>query len=117
MFQMSNNRTTACIVKSVVHPVYMVMNNTEPHANFTVATTDDKSTLLTQPLPVDTSLTVHGDIGDLSDSQLTETNNVVMHLDDIGVTNIVLQYSDIVEETGEMVLTSLTDHCYEIADI
>ena len=113
MFQMSDN-TTSCVVNSVLHPVYMVMNNTSPDANSTINTADE-STTMTLSCSVDSDA-VHGEIGDLSDSPLNET---VMHMDDIGATNIVLQYSDI-EEDGEMVLTSLsslTDHCYEIADV
>lgn len=147
MFMSADNAVTSCVVKSVVHPAYLVMNSTSVNFNTELSTelpiaADVSDTSVTLPVDSDASLTCVGgdvvempltvaaDVSEVSiltcdhsdvDMHLTETDqlsthNVVMHLDDIGATNIVLQYSDIVEDAGHMVLTSLNDHCYEIAD-
>jgi hypothetical protein len=151
MLQLANDTATACIVKSVVHPVYMVMNSASSAISFDNVLSEESTiavdgchTAVTLPVDNDSSLTgvaggvkgvpltVAADVNEASiltceqsdvvDMHITETDqlsthDVVMHLDDIGAANIVLQYSDIVEEAGEMVLTSLNDHCYEISDI
>lgn len=145
MFLSADNAVTSCVVKSIVHPVYMIMNSTSDNFELSTETsvaTEVSHTSVSLPVDGDASLTgVAGHVAEVPltvaagvneasiltcdhsdvDMPLTETDqlsthNVVMHLDDIGATNIVLQYSDIVEEAGHMVLTSLNDHCYEISD-
>ena len=161
MLQSVDDQTTSCVVRSVTHPVYMVMksSDTRPDVIDTSISSSadvdppDFSQLTLPDVTIDTSLTADADTSltiptDDSDTSLALTassetsiltcgseapiltltsndmtlssagshqplsaDDVVMNLDDIGASNIVLQYGDIVGDDGELVMAPLTDHC------